>query len=287
MTVNAKSYYCSLCKTNHSISGLKATDYEFSTAVYAGQLFGKVDTKDLDVNDVLAFDKSQAVFKAMWDFAGEIYIKMIPAGIVLALVYFLLNLMEKVMQDNFGAEMFARELIKLVLMVLIVQNGFEIMTYMTDIMTLVYKKLATSALTSSGGICQYNACKNRDFFDSIGSILKNFFPYFGMSMAQFIIKIIAWSRILNLIVRVMFAPVGMADSVRGGTSSQGFRYLKKILACILQGALILAISVTYNMIRDTIIFDGNFAWVSTMVLAAVCVTLVFKTSSTAEEVLGA
>lgn len=283
---NAESVKCS-CGATHSISGIKYTDYCVSTAVYSGNLFTKVDAADMDINDILAFDTSDGTFKTLWEWCGKVYEGMIPVGLLLAVIYFLLGLGEKVLDDNFTAEVFAREFIKLAAMVLLVQNGWTLVDWGIQLSTFIFKKLSdATTLISSGGSCQYNACNNRDILESIGNIISLYFPYLGIQLAQFIVKIIAWSRVLNLVVRVMLAPIGMADCIRGGTSSQGFKYFKKIVSVSLQGAIILSVSVAYDLIKSIIVVNSDFSWLITLVLAATCVTLIFRTSQMADEVMG-
>lgn len=291
MQVNAATFTCPSCGNEHTLNWIQKIDFDFTNEVYSGQLFEKsdVDAGPLDINAVLAFDITEAdSFGKIWAYSKEIYNAVLPIGQILAVVYFLLAIMEKTLQDNFNAEQFARNLVRLTAMLLILQNGFDLMEQFMKISTFIYEKL--QAMTTFHGnpkACKYAECSKRELFESIGNILGMIIPYLLMSIAKIIIRVIAWSRILNMVIRIMFAPIGMADSVRGGTSSQGFKYFKKIIACSLQGSLILGVSVAYNLIVDVIqTSGGGTAWLHTIILAAVMVTLVFKTSSMAEDALG-
>ena len=291
MQVNAAEFTCPSCGNKHNLDWIQKIDFDFTNEVFSGQLFEKsdVDAGPLDINAVLAFDITQAdSFGKIWNYGKEIYNKVLPIGQLLAVVYFLLAIMEKALQDNFNAEQFARNLVRLTAMLLVLQNGFDIMEAFMKISTFVYQKL--QAMTTFAGNpkkCKFQECKDRSLFQSIGNILSMIIPYLLMSIAKLIIRVIAWSRVLNLVIRVMFAPIGMADSIRGGTSSQGFKYMKKIIACSLQGALILGVSVAYNLIVDVIQSNGGgTAWIHSIILAAVMVTLIFKTSNMAEDALG-
>lgn len=290
MTVSALTFSCSCGEEHEVLSPIQTTDFLYTNIVYGGQLFSSVegDVTGFDINAVLAFDiKNNGLFKTLWNEAERLYNIMLPIGELLAFVYYLLALMEKSLSDNFSAEQFARDTIKLAGMILILRMGFQLLTWGMELSSFVYKKLQqiTSFRDNVSG-CRYDECKNRNFFESIGHMLSLLIPWLLMSIARVVIRVICWSRVLTIIVRVIFAPIGMADSVKGGTSSQGFRYFKKIVASAMQGSLILGVSVAYNLIVSSISVDGSIGWVQPVVLAAVVITLVFKSSSMAEEMLG-
>ncbi len=292
MQVNAVTFTCPSCGNSHTLDWMQKIDFDFTNEVFSGQLFAKgdMDATGLDVNSVLAFDTSVdgSVFNNLWDYVGEVYEAMRPLGEILAVIYFLLALMEKAMQDQFNAEQLARSLVRLFAMIIMVRNGFAFCTWGMELSTFMYKKLQElSDFKGNPKACKYQACKDRGFFESIANILSMIFPYLLMSIAKLIIRVICWTRVLNLCIRVMFAPIGMADSIKGGTSSQGFKYLKKIISCAVQGTVILGVSVGYNLVCDAITTNGGgTAWLHTIILAAVMVTLVFKANKMADDILG-
>lgn len=289
--VNAGRFECPSCPdgTYHDLGFMQKLDFDFTNTVYSGQLFDDSDgdVTGFDVNSVLAFDISTNLFKDLWAEAGRLYNVILPIGELLAFIYYLLELMEKSLNDKFSAEQLARDTIKLVGMLLILRMGFELLTWGVQLASFVYKKLQSiTGFQDNTSACRFAECNARDFFGAIGHMMSMMFPWLLMSIARVVVRVICWSRVLGIIVRVIFAPIGMADSVKGGTSSQGFRYFKKIVSLAMQGALILGVSVAYNLIVSAISVDGSIGWVQPVVLAAVVITLIFKTSSMADEMLG-
>ena len=289
--VNADEFTCPTCGngTKHNLSWYQKADFDFTNTVYSGNLFAESDgdASGFSVNTVLAFDITTGLFKDLWTEAERLYGVILPVGELLAFIYYLMTLMEKSLSDKFSAEQLARDTIRLVGMLLILRSGFELLTWGMNLSAFVYQKLQSlTSLEDNPGNCKAGECGSRDFFGALGHMLSMLIPYLLISIARLVVRVICWNRVLGIIVRVIFAPIGMADSVKGGTSSQGFRYFKKIVAIAMQGTLILGVSVAYNLIVSAISADGSIGWVQPIVLAAVVITLIFKTSSMADEMLG-
>lgn len=84
--------------------------------------------------------------------------------------------------------------------------------------------------------------KKVGIIDSVGYLLKILISYLVVMVSNISVMFIAISRIVELSVRAMFAPVGVADLFGDGNHAAGIRYLKKIFALALQFALAVIIT---------------------------------------------
>ena len=94
-------------------------------------------------------------------------------------------------------------------------------------------------------------------------------------------------RVLDITSRVIFAPIGMADIVNDGVNSSGMRYLKKLLGSLLQGAIIVVCVKSYNIVMPIVAqMKGMAEWGMSIILSFVLISLIFKASAIASEVVG-
>jgi hypothetical protein len=290
------------CGNVHSSSDLPSgalarTAYIIRCTVETGNLFAITgDVSNFDMESVLTFDISSN-FNGMWELAETGYRSLIIVGQILASIFFVINLSDKVFSEQFNGEKFFLELAKFFMTLIILSEfGLTIITYGIDFVGVVFTKLIALntnpfTATSSATDCMADKIKQLDNFDCLFEIITNILPYIAMLIAQFCVKLFAWKRILEILVRVICAPIGMADPISGGVNSSGIRYFKKLMALILQGPLIYAVSIAYAVLKDVVSAmaqkgDISFSWIITVLLMAVAVTLIQKTDSLSKELVG-
>lgn len=285
---------CPICggNTTHDLSALSGTGrtvYDMSCVVYGGQLFDEGDD-GLSTFEVLKFDIDSPSFRDLWS-AGETYYNILATiGKLLAVVFVMIEMMDRSMNDFSNPEHIAKGFLKLVIAIIIIDNGYQIAEFILAFASHAFNLINVNGVSNlaSGGssVCLYGKLRDAGFFECLGEMASLFLPWVLMQAAKLITFLICWSRILEIMIRVMFAPIGMADIVSGGTQSSGFRYLKKLGAAGLQGAIILAITQAYSLIAGLIsTYSGG--WIVMVMLAFVVITLMFKASSLANEVMGA
>lgn len=281
---------CVVCGENHdmaALSGLERTAYDWGCVVYGGQLFDVSDNEeDITTFDVLQFDTTDK-FSGLWSQGEFFYDRLAVIGKLLVFLYCLLEIMEKAMSDFSSPEFFVKCLIKLLVGFMLIDYGYQIIGFIMNLASTVFDKIGGQISNNPAAIenCIYYEVQGSGFFDALGTMAGLFFPYLILQLAKIMVSIICWVRVLDIMVRVMFAPIGMADIVSNGLSSSGYRYLKKLGASALQGAVILAIVKAYGLITS-LIANSVGGYITMIILALVVVSLMLKSSSIANEVVG-
>ena len=135
------------------------------------------------------------------------------------------------------------------------------------------------------------------FFEMILSPIAMFIvlviPWVLSFIGEMLIKLVMYSRVMEIYLRTVAAPLALADFYHGGLQSAGFRYLKTLLAFAIQGALILIITTIYSILVATVVptgFDGLFAFFKVYGLyfafMASAVMLMFRSITIAKEIVG-
>ena len=243
----------------------------------------------IGIVDILRFDTNTTFQKVMS--AGEsVYDMLAIVGAIIVFTYFLLELAEVNMDDGFTYETLTKHVIKTIVGILIIKNGFMILEWALTTCTSIFDTLSTatsgnaiSVFTFSG--CPFHMCVGANLIDFLGGFFSYAIPYIAILAAMMTVRIICWARLLDITIRVMLAPIGMSDLIKGGMNSGGVRYLKKLCASSLQGACILAVMAAYRAIAASIYATSTGVFAS-IVVALALVTAVKKTGAIAEDVLG-
>ncbi len=164
-------------------------------------------------------------------------------GIALLTTYFLLELMDKVTREQFDVETLIRMLIKFIIAkTLIMDNGITILKAFLKIGNGMAATLGSTAppagtdafLSQIAEIIQ----DNNMIMDIVIGILA-VIPWLISKLVGLVIQAACYGRLIDIVVRGGFAPIGCAGMVQEGFSGHGIRYLKKYFGSILQGAVIM------------------------------------------------
>ncbi len=108
-----------------------------------------------------------------------------------------------------------------------------------------------------------------------------------MLVAGGILSVTCWIRALDITLRVIFAPIGMADIMNDGTRSSGWRYFKRLASSFVQGIVLIVTVKSYGVALTVVQnMNGLAAWAMPIILAFVMIGLFFKASGTAAEIIG-
>jgi hypothetical protein len=123
--------------------------------------------------------------------------------------------------------------------------------------------------------------------EQIGFLFGIWFNYLFLLVVMLMISISTWRRIFDLVIYSMFFPIGISDIVKGGLQSSGVRFIKLIAAKFLQGAVILAIIVAYNLVSGMILSSGSAAGGFGLIIVSLTVmTLTMNSGNLANSLLG-
>ncbi len=274
--------------------------------------------KDICGQDLLASVTKVLSYDVFVDsrFAGAIGIVkkiseeiIVPVAIMLVCMYFLINIVDKFSSDNFTWEQLGRLLVGFLIGVFLIENSFEILEQLFKLGDILVDKLATLAQKpdftewSETGLNLYKEQKeNQNFFmDWIWDIIMIpvfIFPWLFSWIMRLAVKIICYSRLIEILVRTAFAPIALSDFFHHGLNGGGWRFLKNFLAVCLQGVLIVAICCLFNSIVNGLVADemngGMLDWLGGIMtflgvwltVYASALMLMFRSLSLSKEIVG-
>ena len=116
-----------------------------------------------------------------------------------------------------------------------------------------------------------------------------YIPWLIVLVTKFIISIMCWTRVLDIMIRIILAPVGMADIMVSGTRGSGWAFFKRLMVSTIQGAVIIAIMYAYSQVLSVINNSATGTGLPAYGLAIICtcVTLfaILKSQSYAQDVI--
>lgn len=183
-------------------------------------------------------------------------------GVSVMILYFLIDMADKASSKNINYEYFIKTFIKLALAYMLITNSMTIIQYMVSAGSALAKELSAA----EGGNSFFadpakvsmlkKGLKKVGIIDSVGYLLKILISYLVVMVSNISVMFIAISRIVELSVRAMFAPVGVADLFGDGNHAAGIRYLKKIFALALQFALAVIITDCVALLIQKVVPDA-------------------------------
>lgn len=289
------AYECEACNTTHDVTGIEGIALTFADATTNINFFKDSPSDGFSLTALLEFDvKGNQTFKNLWEGNGKDMVSVkttvdavMPVGLVLALVYFALDLSQKVFHHQFNLEQFFASLMRLALATFIMLNAFEILTLVSQLSTVIFREIKASPQPKDGNTCLLDFVKDMGIFEQVGYILSMLLSYLIILISWLIILVTAWKRIFNIVVYALFFPIGIADIVKDGVDSTGFGYIKKIFAKFLQASIALAIIKAYNIIATILLSSGSMAGAAgTIIISLTVMTLMLQTESMASTLLG-
>ena len=158
-----------------------------------------------------------------------------------------------------------------------IKNTMDVTQFVIDSANVVMNKLSTSgpaAIAVENAWCPFEALTESGLFQAMTTIsvyISYFFDYLMVIVVHLMVMVICWTRVLDIAVRITFAPIAMSDIVSEGLHGQGIKYLKKMMVSLLQGAAMFAMLLSYNTIVSQL--SGSFS----SILASTTLTLAFAT----------
>lgn len=199
-------------------------------------------------------------------------IKSIAIGISV-LLYFI-DLSAKVTEKNFSLEQFFKATLRCATAYMFIMNADVIVGYLMDL-----GAAAADATTEiEAGHDFFNAQNKTMFINGIAKfkikeilsyIVYALLPWILSMIGEVILQIILISRILEVVVMTVFAPMAISDIYREGTSSAGVQYMKKMFALGLQVAVIVLINTATQAIITEIVGAGAGQSMTALLLPAI------------------
>lgn len=232
------------------------------------------------------------------DVFNTIYDSMAAVGMGLAVMWVMLDLIEKAQMDQMTPEVLIRWCIKLVVAIIIVDNGADLAKALMQVGNDFVEQLKVSAIESGPNVEILN-----DFFERINTgfwtgiltiFLELLIPGVAMIFCLLMMLVQVLGRIIEAGVRFAFMPIGISDAFTHGINSPGMRYIKKFFAVCLQGAVLLAIMIAgTNMMAlitagdDGFGIAGNLGVVSQLVIGFTMIGAMMKSQQLVNDIVGA
>ena len=239
---------------------------------------------------------------SVWEIATEIHTNIIvPIAACLMFIYFIIAIVDKLSGENFTWEQLWRQMAMLLASKFLIDNALIIMdTFYTMGLVFVNDIVAAQGLKDGA---QFQDISNdlvegfKDNFDSgilralseVLLVIFLFVPWLAAWVLRMAVIVICYTRLIELFIRTIFAPLALADFFHQGLQGAGWRYLKNYLAVCIQGAVLLCIGIVFSHLVVAITMDESnlFSYIG-MVLAFTFsgVALMFKSLSLTRELLG-
>jgi hypothetical protein len=284
--------YCPLCSHFHDTPEYAFT-YNSALSAYSS-VFNYSDgtntSEGWDLTSAMRLDITQDGFaKKLFDDMQGLYESIAFIGIFIVIIYFFVELAEVNMNDGFTYETLLKHTVKTIIAIIIIDNGYEVVRWVLELSTAIIDEIGGIAASNGGGTfkvgdCPWNRCN--DIFQAMGAYFDLIIP----GVANLVISLICWvlifMRVFDIMIRVIFAPIGLSEMVKEGYGSTGFPYLKKLLASGLQGAVMLVVSVQYSNIASAITTSSSAGALAQIIVGLCTMTVLFKSGQIAKEILG-
>lgn len=264
--------------------------------------------KDLfkDIIDTLQTNlfSSSGNYSAAVNLVEDLYFTVIqPIALMLMIIYFLLALVDKMTSENFTWEQMGKQMCMFLASFYLINHGFEILELLFQLglsLTNQINTLVDGSLDPKDAASRVESVINTfketinvpNFLKDICLFVYLLIPWALSWIMALVVKIICYTRVIEIYARAAFAPIALSDFFHSGFQGAGWRFLKSFLAVCLQGALILVINAIYSTLFDVIAGSVDtrlslfaFLGVYLAVMASACM-LMFKSLSLSKELLG-
>ena len=227
-------------------------------------LYGDQLTNIVSSPFLLEIDTSTDQTTDYWVPIDTIYNAMTAVGTGLALLWCLLELMDKATMGNVTGEFALKLSIKFTIAAIFISESGPLAKGIIELANAITADVGNA---SANGVSDalfvniYNNMKDGNIFDCLGELIGLIFPAIFMLIAYIVIYVLLAGRIIEVGVRFAFFPIGAAGVFTHGIASPGFRYMKKLFACALTGAgmiAVLMVGVTLMSMEDKVIGANNY-----------------------------
>ena len=197
-----------------------------------------------------------------WQTFTNVYDTFSTLGVLLALLWVVLDMLEKAQFDSLTPEVMIRFFIKFIIAMMLIQNAATIMTELINGGNYLFQKVVGAIHGAAGALdpTLKQAAEDiakQSFLKCIGTLIELLLPFVFTIVAVVLMYVLLFGRILELGVRFMFTPIGIADIFTHGIQSPGMRYIKKFCAVALQGVVMIAILLAGSKLASTVATDPN------------------------------
>ena len=252
------------------------------------------------VTEVLTINPSTGEYSSAWNAVSAVYHNaMVPIALGLMIIWFLVAFMDKSASEQVSFEQLFILFAKLIAAKFLIDNGFEIFTSLWNLGISLISEVGNSFADGEGVTFSYKALwkdltgvawgGKLNLWTSLGLLCQLLSPWLVSKVMIACVYCICYSRLIEMLVRMLAAPIALSDFMSEGLHGAGWRYLKNFLAICLQGLLIVAIAQMYPLIMGGVLTGTGSFW--TVILKFIAfsfsaIALMFKSLSLSKELVG-
>lgn len=244
--------------TSHSIFAGYALDLVYMSYGGLFESMGSVELFNLNGVENMAKDVPSSS-DGIWGLFGVLYESVAAAGVGLAVMWTMLNIIEKISEGRVTEETIISMFAKLLLASFIIIYGKQLCVTLLSLGNSFTSSFSTAVDQWANGKTPDNTAlateafnkmeeiSNGNVFYCCAAIIENSIPAVVMLVCWVIAFVQLISRIIELGIRTAFMPIGVADFMTHGMHSPGMHYLKTYIGVAAQGAalyLIMLIGIT-------------------------------------------
>lgn len=197
-------------------------------------------------------DDIQATAKLLTEqssYFEAIYNLFISIGLGLAIMYFLLDLMNIAATTELTMEKVVKSFIKLCLACLLVKCGYQVLIIIANIGST----LAEGITINPNVVDLTNPdLALKSMWDAL-IVVAGLLPLALTFLIVFVCsKIILYSRLVEVAINLVLSPIALADIPTGGLRSNGVTFLRKFLGLSLQTVVMVLIMAVFYELSDTV-----------------------------------
>ena len=249
---------------------------------------------------VLSINPSDGTYKAAWNAIHAVYSNvMVPIALGLMVIWFLVAFMEKSASEQVTLEQLFMLFVKLIAAKFIIDNGLEIFSMLWGLGISVVSEVGEAFKHGSGIPFDHKKLwfdltgvawgEDLGIFAALGLMCQLLIPWLATKVMIACVYFICYSRLIEMLVRLMTAPIAVSDFVTEGIRGSGWRYIKNFLAICLQGMIIIAICRLYPLIMAGVLSGEGPFWdvvLKFLAFAFSAIALMFKSLSLSKELIG-
>ena len=221
----------------------------------------------------------------------ELYSVFAAPALALLLVYFSMDLFDKLSSENFTLDTLILDFAKIIAGVALINNGIYIAQGLYGISEWTCDLIQTA--TESSPALNFTTIVASGNISSIWDIIvalingllsgQSYIEMIGIALAeQVCISIIAYQRAVRLGMRIIVSPLVMADVVGHGLNNSAMHYLRTIFALCMEGPII-CLSVAFIPIAKTTPSGITIPFLG-ITLAFIIVKLMFDAHKIAKDI---
>lgn len=168
-----------------------------------------------------------------------------PLAISICGVIYLIHLVEASLKEHQnGFEMILRDLILFAFYAMIISHCSELYNFLNQIGNVIFNAIKAYIVDIESN-ASFMKVEADDLASAFGFWLTAFTSSIVFTVLGVVGTMAVFTRNLELLVRAAFLPIGISFLPEGGWQGAGGRYIKRLLACYIQGGVMIGIMAAY------------------------------------------